>query len=223
LDRELDLLSPKSAARTETTEIATDEKAEVDSNANLEKLQKRYSSLQKMAASMGLDTTSSSTHKRPHQAPEGRAGAGGRTKKPRATMVLDNRTTTLRIIKIPEDLRDQSALLSHFKTFGEVSNLTIEGSNKDGALVQFATRREAEQALARGKSVKNHTLIMGWHNPHPQKPAKEQTEESHKSLPSNENQPTEEEVVQEVYDGQEGEGFSDDEPGDTEEERSWKR
>lgn len=223
LDRELEQISQKKEGETtEVSEAAT-------KSETLEKLQKRYNSLQKMAESMGIEASVSGT-KRPKRTP-----GKPRAKKPRVTrntMVLDNRPTTLLVTKLPEELRNVDALKAHFGNFGQIVSVTQQGDEKKVALIQFATRKEAEAAVARGKPFKSQTLSLGWYNPTPKTSKTEtrtSTEES-KDLEagSEDGQQTkleEEEVVQEVYDQPmtEFEEREIEDEGEDEEERSWKR
>lgn len=61
---------------------------------------------------MGIDPSSAAPTGRPFKRPL------KKTTRPRKrTMVLDNRTTTIRVDNIPDSLREDDSLLNHFKVF----------------------------------------------------------------------------------------------------------
>eukprot|EP01114_Cavostelium_apophysatum_P015598 TRINITY_DN4283_c0_g1_i3.p1 TRINITY_DN4283_c0_g1~~TRINITY_DN4283_c0_g1_i3.p1 ORF type:complete len:705 (-),score=209.05 TRINITY_DN4283_c0_g1_i3:128-2242(-) len=200
LDRELDLLRNEPETTTEN---------EAAGESNVEKLQKKYNSLQQVAASMGIDPTS------PKRKPFGTPG-GRPAKRP---MALDNRTTTIVVMKIPDTIKDED-LQQHFQTFGEVSSVSRFGSDKSAALVRFADRRSAETALSKGKTIKSQTLPMLWHTPSVKTAAG--TEQRSADDATKVEAEGEEEVVQEIYEGERDDAYSDEE-GEGHEDRSWKR
>jgi len=217
LDKELEQIAQKATKIDSKEEIKTEEKEGTKELSNLEKLQRKYTTLKNMAANLGIDASPGApTFKRPRR---GRGGAlvargssrGGRVKR---TMVLDNRPTTLRV-EVPKELRNSDTLLNHLKTFGEVVSFTRQGNDNEIALVQFGTRRGAEMALSRGKAIGSVNLRAGW-NLTKSNSSENQTEQSQDS-----------EVIQEeVYQQpdsvmEETEYFEEEEEDD--DERSWKR
>jgi len=201
LDRELEILS-QLASRTESTPAPAPLQPNPTSPSNLDKLQKKYTTLKKMAASLGIDESF-----------RGRSKRGRGTKvmrgRPKKTMVLDNRSTTIRIFNLPQELRDSTVLSNHFRTFGEITNIVVQNET---ALIQFASRRAAEMALTKGKTFYSHNLHMNWNNT-----KTETTDQEY--LESNKEENLDEELVQEEVYQPETEYFEEE---DTE-ERSWKR
>lgn len=116
MDKEVDVKSPQGSISTEVHSDPT----KTGKQAELERLQKRYQSLQAIAANMGLDP-SQAANSRPPYAPRGRGtipmGLGrGRG----AMMTLDNRTTTLKLDNVPSDLRNEQVLKDHFKVLNPI-------------------------------------------------------------------------------------------------------
>ncbi|RKP07810.1 hypothetical protein THASP1DRAFT_30370 [Thamnocephalis sphaerospora] len=75
---------------------------------------------------------------------------------------LDNRTTKIQVRDVTDEIKP--LLQTHFATFGEVAALTFSDAGQT-AVVQFRTRREAEQAAFRGSQLEGvGTLKMSWFN-----------------------------------------------------------
>ncbi|KAK6155215.1 hypothetical protein DH2020_009463 [Rehmannia glutinosa] len=86
---------------------------------------------------------------------------------------LDNRPTTFRIVSpLPAGLANVAALEEHFSTYGELSSVELEESEKEtndasvssnvSARVSFTTRHFAEKAFSHGKSWQGHKLQFMW-------------------------------------------------------------
>lgn len=60
---------------------------------------------------------------------------------------LDNRTTVICVHDVPEELRDEATLRSHFQTFGSIISL-VQQPDRNNFLVQFAERYMAEMVSA---------------------------------------------------------------------------
>jgi len=168
-----------------------------------------------MATNMNIEVASPSPRGRGRgRGVRGRGTARGRGRGGKNAMVLDNRPTTIRIENLPDDLRDEDLLQTHFKIFGTITSFSLEDAN---ALIQFASRRAAELAITRGKTIKNQVLTISWHD------TQKSTESTNKPA---ENQSTSEEVVEEIYQpgGEDEEEYDDYYEGEEEgeEERSWK-
>jgi len=147
---------------------------ENSSGSHIEKLQKKYDYVQRTAAMLGIseNSPSSSSLVMPTRK-KGSRGRGlmeeyalspARSIRKRSAMVLDNRPTALKINNIPPSMQSESALLSHFKAFGEVVKVSI-AADGESAYVHYLTRKAAEKAAAKGKVVDSHTLKMSWYNP----------------------------------------------------------
>lgn len=117
----------------------------------LKELKSELSNLQHQAASM----MGSARYKR-----GGRYNAPGR--KGRQSNVLDNRTATFKVEKLPLQIQDKDALEKHFATFGTVVLITMDSDIKDTAYVQFENRRMAEIAFRKGMFYGEDTLTLWW-------------------------------------------------------------
>ncbi|KAJ3173717.1 hypothetical protein HDU88_002806 [Geranomyces variabilis] len=83
------------------------------------------------------------------------ASRGGR-------MTLDNRTTKIQVKNISSEAQLQ--LKGYFEKFGPVAALTFS-DNDTNAIVEFASRRDAERALAEPVALEGMTgAEMTWHN-----------------------------------------------------------
>jgi len=226
LDRELELMSKakESTETTSTEEIpstTTDQTIQPKAPSTLEKLQQRYNSLQKMAEGMGIDPTSGAVRGRGRGGFRGSMRGEGRGRG-RGGLVLDNRTTVIRVLDVPKELREGDELSNHFKTFGEIKNFNWEGTENQSAFIQFVSRRAAEMALTHGKSLKNHNLKMIWQNQSRQDHGSGAT--TAQDSQASENGEEDERIVEEIYQQPaEVDEYYDDDGEEGEEERSWKR
>nr|CCA23889.1 RNAbinding protein putative [Albugo laibachii Nc14] len=75
---------------------------------------------------------------------------------------LDNRTTILKVEKLPEEARDGSVLEQHFGNFGAIEKVVVDPSQPECAYIKFQDRHSAQIALLRGKSYGSSTLEMNW-------------------------------------------------------------
>jgi hypothetical protein len=69
-------------------------------------------------------------------------GRGGHRLASAADLVIDHRTSTIAINNTPAALNNEQSLRSHFQSYGTVENVEIIDAAT--AIVQFATRRDAE-------------------------------------------------------------------------------
>ncbi|TVU15723.1 hypothetical protein EJB05_39261 [Eragrostis curvula] len=94
---------------------------------------------------------------------------------PQNRFKLDNRTTSFRILPpLPPEIANESTLVDHFSSFGELSSVVLEdteGHNQDetlkpslscSACVTYTTRQSAEKAFLGGRSCKGHALRFMW-------------------------------------------------------------
>jgi RNA-binding protein 26 len=208
LDRELDTITQVQPPTPATAPVTT--AAPAKDVSTLQALKNKLSTLQQQAASMGLLK---------------QQGQGKKFAQARPRMVLDNRTTTLRVDNLPQALRENGNLLrTHFQGFGEITSIT-KGEKEDSVLVQFAARRAAELAVKHGKTYENHPLGIAWYNP--PKPGsqapqaqpsttQDKKEEEDVNADGDTDQPITEEFVEDNVEFQQSEDQSDD-------EHSWKR
>ncbi|PRP82319.1 second mitotic wave missing-like [Planoprotostelium fungivorum] len=164
------------AKDSQSMKVPEKEEKKEENVSERERLQKRLESLTNIATNMGINvgdngqTTTMATPAPLYGTPtsgyvrggygggyrgRGRGGRGGHI-----GMTLDNRTTSLRIQPVPEDLTEGETLLNHLKTFGEVTSSHLNGNIMT---VQYKNRKSAEMALNKGKTINGHTLPMKWH------------------------------------------------------------
>jgi len=239
LDRELDILStitttPPGTTTTTTTTTSTSTSttapttlqtaakqtaaaatntSESPLSPTLAHLQSLKSKLEQTALSMGLDTSSIRGGRGGFRGRGGAAGRG-RGRGRGGALVLDNRTTSILILDIPEDFKMDNVLRAHFQVRGEIVNISRPSTDK--AVVQFASRRSAEMALAQSRQYKTTTLQMGWYNP--LKPLSETSASSSASEVQNDDATAE--VDQSTESTYEEEYEEEEEEEET--ERSWK-
>lgn len=109
LDKELEALAQKkeqakAESNTENGEPTSEPSKAITKSQELERLQKRYESLKKMASHMGLD---------PGSPKPGFKGRGPPRKK--RALVLDNRTSIIKVSNLPENLRSETEATNYFK------------------------------------------------------------------------------------------------------------
>ena len=141
LDKELEAMSnvdtttttptPTPTATTTDTSATTTSDASTATTAaptsNIERLQQKYATLKKMAASLGYTEPSGATNSAMGRG-RGRGRGGGivpsTTNTARKSMTLDNRTSTVKIDKLPSSLKDKDSILNHFKVIEYILILT---------------------------------------------------------------------------------------------------
>jgi len=94
----------------------------------------------------------------------GRGSRGGRgrayIKDVMSSMTLDNRTTSFRLSGMPEGNLNVDLLKEHFMQYGKVVDVTIQGSD---AIIKMDTRKEAQQALAKGSVINDFKPRISWY------------------------------------------------------------
>eukprot|EP01118_Nematostelium_gracile_P019787 TRINITY_DN9317_c0_g1_i1.p1 TRINITY_DN9317_c0_g1~~TRINITY_DN9317_c0_g1_i1.p1 ORF type:complete len:650 (-),score=211.22 TRINITY_DN9317_c0_g1_i1:4-1716(-) len=193
------LAKDSSTLEKKVKEEKTEENSEETKETEVERLQKRYNSLKNMAANLGIDSESTRGGSLRGRGTRGRGRGRGRPTK--RTMTLDNRSKTLNLTLLPEELRDPKSLENHFTGFGDLI-VNVDGEN---ASVEFSSRRSAEMALSKARSFKSNPLNVSW-APKTNVPEKDQMETSQENEANGE-------AEYEDYEGGEEEG---------DDERSWK-
>jgi len=155
----------------------------------------------------------------PWWASRGRGRGRGRGAPPTAPKMykLDNRTTVVCVHDVPEEIRTEALLRSHFQAFGEIISLAMQ-PNTNNFLIQYNERFMGEMAIQKGRNLQAHNLEITWHEV-PTRTAL--GAEGEGSQTDSENQ----ETVVEEYQGDYTQDNVDEADAESEEsdERSWKR
>ncbi|KAL7500894.1 hypothetical protein ACHAWT_008947 [Skeletonema menzelii] len=136
---------------------------------------------------------------------------------------LDRRSTVLKVEGLEEAVVDEETLKTelkeHFKTFGAVSNVTLERDNAEDddntvpaaifALVHFSTRLDAERAKESDANFKDLSLKCSWHH------------ESSSSTPADGDDDAEGGAADSFGDGEEESNYHDDFYGNDQVEESY--
>ncbi|GAA5917074.1 hypothetical protein JCM8208_003253 [Rhodotorula glutinis] len=147
-ERKRDIMVALRALATEADELRSRARADVGEPARGD-ARARLLELQREAASLGIDTTGSSSGR---PGPLRRSATSRPRPPPRVDpqqFRLDNRSRNLRIGPLEQDGK-LGALRAHLELFGEVVALDYDPEAKTGT-VEFAVRKSAEQALAAGR------------------------------------------------------------------------
>lgn len=102
---------------------------------------------------------------RGYQRGGGRAGGrGGRY--PVHSHTLDNRTTIVKVVNLPEAARDSSVLEQHFGNFGAIERVVVDDSASPAlGFIKFQDRYGGQAALSHGGVFGDTTLQMAWVEP----------------------------------------------------------
>ncbi|CAH0522353.1 unnamed protein product [Peronospora belbahrii] len=93
-----------------------------------------------------------------------RGGRGGRGRGGygRGSHTLDNRTTIVKVVNLPEEARDPIVLTQHFGNFGAVERVVMDGAAPDQGFIKFQDRYAGQAAMNHGNVFANKHLSMEW-------------------------------------------------------------
>lgn len=155
LSNELKALTPRASAASPSaiTHIDT-----TDEGENLNGLKAELSALEAEAGGRGGrgGRWSAGRGYRGGRGGRGRGGYG------RGSHTLDNRTTIVKVAKLPEEACDPVVLTQHFGKFGTVEHVVMDDTAVGQGFIKFQDRYAGQAALMHGQVFGDKQLDMAW-------------------------------------------------------------